>query len=77
MPKTLKHFNGDEEAFKQYYRDLQKKSRRTYKGDGGFSYLKKHNPDKLKALSSQGGKKSKRGAKTNQPTQSNNDVKGA
>lgn len=36
MPITLKHFNGDKEAYKQYFRDLQKKSRENYKGTGGF-----------------------------------------
>lgn len=47
----LKKF-GSEEKVSEYYRGLQKKSREHYKGTGGFAYLKKHDPERLKEISS-------------------------
>lgn len=49
----LKKF-GSEEALKEHYREMQRKSREKYKGTGGFAYLKKHNPEKLKEISDKG-----------------------
>lgn len=52
---------GSEEAVKEEYRRRQAKSRETYKGTGGFAYLKKHDPEKLSKISQKAGKTSKRG----------------
>lgn len=52
---------GSEEAVSEEYRRRQALSRKTYKGTGGFAYLKKHDPDKLSNISKKAGKKSKRG----------------
>ena len=45
---------GSEEKLKEHYREMQRKSREKYKGTGGFAYLKKHAPDKLKEISVKG-----------------------
>lgn len=52
--QTLIEKYGSEEAVREHYREMQRKSRETYKGNGGFAYLKKHNPEKLKEISDKG-----------------------
>lgn len=61
--QTLDRFDGDEEAMSAHFRDMQAKSRKNYKGTGGFNYLKRTNPDKLKAIQSKGGKGNKNASK--------------
>lgn len=61
MRATMLRIYGSEEAVKEEYRRRQAKSRKSYKGTGGFAYLKKNNPDKLKKISIKGGKTPKRG----------------
>jgi len=46
---------GSEEAVAAHYREMQKKSRLKYKGTGGFAYLKKNDPDKMKQIAKLGG----------------------
>lgn len=48
---------GSEEALKEHYREMQRKSREKYKGTGGFAHLKKHNPKLFKEITSKGGAK--------------------
>lgn len=52
-PKLIERF-GSEEAVRQHYQDMQRKSRRTYKGTGGFRALKQNNPEKLKQIITMG-----------------------
>lgn len=58
--QILDRFGGDEEKMSAYYRELQKKSRENYKGTGGLAYLKLNDPEKLKEITSKGGKAGKR-----------------
>lgn len=41
---------GSEEAVREEMQRRQQKSRQTYKGKGGFAYLKEHDPEKLKNI---------------------------
>ena len=52
--QTLIAKYGSEEALREHYREMQRKSREKYKGTGGFAYLAKNNPDKLKEISVKG-----------------------
>lgn len=52
---TPLYFNTPEEK-SQYFRKLQKKSRKTYKGTGGFHYMQKNDPEKLREIAIKGGK---------------------
>ena len=56
---------GSEEAVKEYYRNLQKKSRETYVKNGAKGGFRGMSPERLSEISSLGGKASKRGKKTN------------
>lgn len=49
--------HGTKEAVRQAMADRQKLSRENYTGKGGFAYLKEHDPDKLKEITTQGGKR--------------------
>lgn len=48
----LKH--GSEDGIKDYFRELQKKSRENYKGTGGFKYMKEHDPKRLQRIAKEG-----------------------
>ena len=56
---------GSEAAIKQYYQDIQKKSRVTYVENGSKGGFRGIDPEKLKEISRLGGKKSRKGEKTN------------
>ena len=56
---------GSEEAIRAYYQDIQKKSRVTYVENGSRGGFRALTPEKLKAISSMGGKKSRKGEKAN------------
>lgn len=45
-----------DEEVKAWQREQLAKSRRNSGGTGGFAFLKKNDPDKLKEISSKGGK---------------------
>lgn len=62
---TLLERLGSEEAVKDYYATMQKKSRTNYKKNGSTGGFRSLTPEKLKAISSMGGKKSRKGEKTN------------
>lgn len=51
--------HGSEEAVREFMRQAAAKSRRNKKGTGGFAYLKKHDPTRLKSISARGGKHAK------------------
>jgi superoxide dismutase len=51
---------GSLEAWREFQRSAASKSSRNSKGTGGFAWLKANDPDRLKAISSAGGKKSSR-----------------
>lgn len=48
--------DGTPEQRSEYFRQMQKKSRETYTGSGGFRALKQTDPAKLKEITSLGGK---------------------
>lgn len=52
--ETLIKKFGSEEKLTEYYRELQKKSRKNYKGTGGFAGMDK---EKARKIQSMGGKK--------------------
>ena len=52
--QTLIAKYGSEEAVREHYREMQRKSREKYRGTGGFAYLKKHDLAKLKEISAKG-----------------------
>lgn len=47
---------GSEEAWREFLRQASNKSRRNHKGNGYFAQLAKQDPNKLRELSSKGGK---------------------
>lgn len=51
--------DGTPEERSEWFRQMQKKSRETYKGTGGFHALKKTDPQKFKEVTSKGGKSNK------------------
>lgn len=48
--------DGTPEERSEYFRELQKKSRVNYKGTGGFNALKRQNIERLKEITSSGGR---------------------
>lgn len=59
---------GSAEAVSEHYRELQKKSRKNYKGTGGFASLKKTDPERLRQLSKDANKKRHGNASKEAPT---------
>ena len=57
---------GSEEAVKEYYRAIQKKSRETYIKNGAKGGFRGISPERLSEISRLGGKASKRGKKTDE-----------
>lgn len=52
--------HGSEHAVRLIMAERQNKSRETYKGGGGFAYLKETDPEKLKQITAKGGRTSRR-----------------
>ena len=48
--------NGNPAERSEYFRQMQKKSRETYKGTGGFHSMKKTDPERFYEITSKGGK---------------------
>lgn len=56
MAEIIPDRNGDKLQRSEYFRQMQKLSRKTYTGSGGFRALKEREPDRFKEIVSRGGK---------------------
>ena len=52
--------HGSEEAVRDFMREAAHKSSKNSAGTGGFAHMAVHDPERLKKISSEAGKKSKR-----------------
>lgn len=50
--------HGSEEEVRKFMKESNSKSARNKGGTGGFAYMKIHEPERLKEVSSEGGKRS-------------------
>jgi len=55
--QILARFNGDEEAMREFYREMQRKSRLNYNGSGGFRSMKETNPKRFSRIQAEASKK--------------------
>ena len=63
--KSMIAKHGSEELVREFMRQASNKSKRNAKGTGGFAHMQTHDPERLRKISAEAGKKGKRSATDN------------